>query len=65
MGDVVGEIAEKGKISPGIYVPLLILALCCIGLGLLYLPEFRGVVLKPAALALQEGSEYTKLVLGL
>lgn len=65
LGEVVGEIADKGKISPGIYVPLLILAICCIGLGLLYLPEIRGIVLKPAALALQEGSEYTQLVLGL
>jgi multicomponent Na+:H+ antiporter subunit D len=65
MGDVIGELTDNGKLSPGIYIPLLILALCCIGLGLLYLPEFRGVVLKPAAMALQEGSEYTKLVLGL
>ncbi len=59
------EISGSFKISPGLYIPLLILATCCIGLGLLYLPEFREVVLKPAALALQEGSAYTKLVLGI
>lgn len=65
LGSPTDEAELSGSISPGLYIPLVILAICCIGLGLLYLPEFRGVVLKPAALALQEGSEYTKLVLGL
>ncbi|MCF7891259.1 NADH/ubiquinone/plastoquinone (complex I) [Candidatus Bipolaricaulota bacterium] len=65
MGKSTGNVSESVKTSAGLYIPLLILAICCIGLGLLYLPEIRGIVLKPAALALQEGSEYTKLVLGL
>lgn len=65
MGQAADGVGERGKISPGLYVPLLILAVFCIGLGLLLLPEFRDVVLNPAAMALQQGSEYTKLVLGL
>jgi len=64
-----GEVAERTSrskdLSPGLYLPLIILAICCIGLGLLYLPAFRELVLEPAALALQQSSEYTKLVLGL
>lgn len=65
LGEVTETARLRGGISPALYLPLVILAICCVGLGLLYLPEFRGIVLKPAALALQEGSEYTKLVLGL
>ncbi|MFP4136360.1 MAG: complex I subunit 5 family protein [Candidatus Acetothermia bacterium] len=65
LGEITDEAGLSGTISPGLYIPLVILAICCVGLGLLYLPEIRGMVLKPAATALQEGTRYTELVLGL
>lgn len=65
LGEITDDVGLSGTISPGLYIPLVILAICCVGLGLLYLPEIRGIVLKPAAMALQEGAEYTELVLGL
>ncbi|MFW6071843.1 MAG: complex I subunit 5 family protein, partial [Candidatus Bipolaricaulota bacterium] len=65
LGEITDEAGLSGTISPGLYIPLVILAICCVGLGLLYLPEIRGIVLKPAATALQEGTRYTELVLGL
>lgn len=59
------EFAKKIKEVPvGMYLPVAVLALMCVGLGLIYWPPFREVVLEPATTALRESAVYAKLVLG-
>jgi formate hydrogenlyase subunit 3/multisubunit Na+/H+ antiporter MnhD subunit len=45
------------------YVPMIILAIVCVGFGLLY-PVLGSRILEPARDALLNGAEYVKLVLG-
>ncbi len=56
--------AEKAQEVPALmYVPLIILAIVCVGFGLLY-PVWGSRILEPARDALLNGAEYIKLVLG-
>jgi multicomponent Na+:H+ antiporter subunit D len=60
----VGSAVEKAREVPAVmYVPLIILAIVCVGFGLLY-PVFGASILEPARDALLNGAEYVKLVLG-
>jgi multicomponent Na+:H+ antiporter subunit D len=62
-GDV-GRSVEKAREVPAVmYVPLIVLAVVCIGFGLLY-PVVGYRILEPARDALLNGAEYIKLVLG-
>jgi len=55
---------EKAREVPAVmYVPLVILAVVCVGFGLLY-PVVGYRILEPARDALLNGAEYIKLVLG-
>jgi multicomponent Na+:H+ antiporter subunit D len=62
-GDV-GPAVERAREVPAVmYVPLILLAIVCVGFGLLY-PVFGDSILEPARDALLNGAEYIKLVLG-
>ncbi|MBD3368004.1 MAG: NADH/ubiquinone/plastoquinone (complex I) [Candidatus Eisenbacteria bacterium] len=55
---------EKAREVPAVmYVPLVVLAVVCVGFGLLY-PVVGYRILEPARDALLNGAEYIKLVLG-
>lgn len=55
---------EKAREVPAVmYVPLVVLAVVCVGFGLLY-PVIGYRILEPARDALLNGAEYIKLVLG-
>jgi formate hydrogenlyase subunit 3/multisubunit Na+/H+ antiporter MnhD subunit len=55
---------DKAREVPAImYVPLIILAIVCVGFGLLY-PIIGDRILDPARDVLIYSSEYVKLVLG-
>ena len=59
-----GTAVEKALgVSAAMYVPLIILAIVCVGFGLLY-PVFGDSILEPARDALLNSAEYIKLVLG-
>jgi multicomponent Na+:H+ antiporter subunit D len=56
--------AESAREVPALmYLPLIILAIVCVGFGLLY-PVWGSGILEPARDALLNGAEYIKLVLG-
>ncbi len=62
-GDM-GKAVEKAREVPAVmYVPLVVLAVVCVGFGLLY-PVLGDRILEPARDALMNGAEYIKLVLG-
>jgi multicomponent Na+:H+ antiporter subunit D len=59
-----GKSVEKAKEAPAaICVSLVLLAIACVGLGLLY-PVIGGSLLEPARDALMDGAAYIKVVLG-
>ncbi len=62
-GPVRGPAETAREVSPLMYVPLIILAVVCVGFGLLY-PVWGSRILEPARDALLNGAEYVKLVLG-
>jgi multicomponent Na+:H+ antiporter subunit D len=62
-GDVGTAVAKAREVPAAMYVPLIILAVVCVGFGLLY-PVFGDRILEPARDALLNGAEYIKLVLG-
>jgi multicomponent Na+:H+ antiporter subunit D len=62
-GPVRGYAENAHEVSAVMYVPLVILALVCVGFGLLY-PVWGNQILEPARDALLNGAEYIKLVLG-
>ena len=63
-GSVRGCVEKASEVPALMYVPLIILAIVCVGFGLL-LPGRRGDrILEPARDALLNGAEYIKLVLG-
>ena len=60
----VSNLVEKAREVPALmYVPLILLAIACVGMGLLY-PVVGPRVLEPARDALMNGAEYIQLVLG-
>ena len=60
----VTKLVEKAREVPALmYVPLIILAIVCVGFGLLY-PVIGARILEPARDALMNGTEYIQLVLG-
>jgi multicomponent Na+:H+ antiporter subunit D len=60
----VSKLVEKAKEVPALmYVPLILLAIACVGFGLLY-PMVGVYILEPARDALMNGAEYIQLVLG-
>jgi multicomponent Na+:H+ antiporter subunit D len=60
----VSKLVSKAKEVPALmYVPLIILAIICVGFGLLY-PVIGSRILEPARDALMNGTEYIQLVLG-
>ena len=62
-GSVRGAVEKAKEVPAAMYIPLIILAVVCIGFGLLY-PVFGYRILEPARDALLNGAEYVKLVLG-
>jgi multicomponent Na+:H+ antiporter subunit D len=62
-GPVRGPAERAREVSAFMYVPLIILAIVCVGFGLLY-PVWGSSILEPARDALLNGAEYVKLVLG-
>jgi formate hydrogenlyase subunit 3/multisubunit Na+/H+ antiporter MnhD subunit len=62
-GPVRGPAESAREVSPLMYVPMIILAIVCVGFGLLY-PVLGSRILEPARDALLNGAEYVKLVLG-
>ena len=62
-GPVRGYAEKAHEVSAVMYVPLIILAIVCVGFGLLY-PVWGNQILEPARDALLNGAEYIKLVLG-
>ena len=62
-GPVRGCAENAHEVSAAMYVPLIILAIVCVGFGLLY-PVWGNQILEPARDALLNGAEYIKLVLG-
>ena len=62
-GPVRGPAEGAREVSPLMYVPLIILAVVCVGFGLAY-PVWGDQILEPARDALLNGAEYIKLVLG-
>ncbi len=60
----VSKLVEKAREVPALmYVPLILLAIACVGFGLLY-PVVGVYILEPARDALMNGAEYIQLVLG-
>jgi len=60
----VTKLVEKAREVPALmYVPLIILAIVCVGFGLLY-PVIGARILEPARDALMNGTQYIQLVLG-
>lgn len=60
----VSKLVEKAREVPALmYVPLILLAIACVGMGLLY-PVVGPRVLEPARDALMNSAEYIQLVLG-
>ena len=45
-------------------VSMIILALLCVGLGILLIPGLKSIVLDPAVEVLKNGTQYADLVLG-
>jgi multicomponent Na+:H+ antiporter subunit D len=62
-GPVRGPAEHAKEVSAAMYVPLVILAIICVGFGLLY-PVWGSRIIEPARDALLNGAEYIKLVLG-
>jgi len=62
-GPVRGPAESAKEVSLVMYVPMIILAIVCVGFGLLY-PVLGSRILEPARDALLNGAEYVKLVLG-
>ncbi len=62
-GAVRGAVEKAREVPAVMYVPLIILAVVCVGFGLLY-PVVGARILEPATDALLNGAEYIKLVLG-
>ncbi len=62
-GTVRGAVENAREVPALMYVPLIILAIFCVGFGLLY-PVLGYRILEPARDALLNGAEYIKLVLG-
>jgi multicomponent Na+:H+ antiporter subunit D len=62
-GPVRGRAETAHEVSATMYVPLIILAIVCVGFGLLY-PVWGSRILEPARDAVLNGAEYIKLVLG-
>lgn len=62
-GEVGAAVSKAREVPAAMYVPLIILAVVCVGFGLLY-PVFGDSILEPARDALLNGAEYIKLVLG-
>jgi len=62
-GPVRGRAESAKEVPAAMYVPLIILAIVCVGFGLLY-PVWGSRILEPARDALLNGAEYVKLVLG-
>jgi multicomponent Na+:H+ antiporter subunit D len=62
-GDVGVAVQKAREVPATMYVPLIVLAIVCVGFGLLY-PVFGDSILEPARDALLNGAEYIKLVLG-
>ncbi|MCK4410536.1 MAG: hypothetical protein KAW67_10635, partial [Candidatus Eisenbacteria sp.] len=62
-GPVRGPAERAKEVPAAMYVPLIILAIVCVGFGLLY-PVWGSRILEPARDALLNGAEYVKLVLG-
>ncbi len=62
-GPVRGPAENAREVSATMYVPLIILAIFCVGFGLLY-PVWGSRIIEPARDALLNGAEYIKLVLG-
>jgi multicomponent Na+:H+ antiporter subunit D len=62
-GSVRGAVEKAREVPAVMYVPLIILAIVCVGFGLLY-PVIGNRILEPARDALLNGAEYIKLVLG-
>jgi multicomponent Na+:H+ antiporter subunit D len=62
-GDVGAADVKAREVPAAMYVPLIVLAIVCVGFGLLY-PVFGDRILEPARDALLNGAEYIKLVLG-
>jgi len=62
-GEVKGAVEKAREVPAVMYVPLVILAVVCVGFGLLY-PVIGYRILEPARDALLNGAEYIKLVLG-
>ncbi len=62
-GSVTKLVAKAREVPALMYVPLIILAIVCVGFGLLY-PIIGSRILEPARDALMNGTEYIQLVLG-
>jgi multicomponent Na+:H+ antiporter subunit D len=62
-GPVRGPAEGAREVPAAMYVPLIVLAIVCVGFGLLY-PVWGSRILEPARDALLNGAEYIKLVLG-
>ncbi|MBL7130986.1 MAG: monovalent cation/H+ antiporter subunit D family protein [Candidatus Omnitrophica bacterium] len=65
---IFGELSLRLKtikeVPVSMCISMVVLAVFCIGLGALIVPGIREVVLSPAVEVLQNGVEYTKIVLG-
>lgn len=61
-----GEVAASAKEVPStMKLSMVALSILCVGMGLLWIPQVRNMVLWPAAKVLQEGLSYTSSVLGM
>ena len=60
-GEIRGAVERAREVPAAMYVPLIILAIVCVGFGLLY-PVFGQQILEPAKDALMNASEYIDLV---
>jgi len=62
-GAVRGAVEKAKEVPAVMYVPLILLAIVCVGFGLLY-PVVGSRLLEPARDALMDGAAYIKVVLG-
>jgi formate hydrogenlyase subunit 3/multisubunit Na+/H+ antiporter MnhD subunit len=62
-GAVRGAVEKAKEVPALMYIPLILLAMVCVGFGLLY-PVVGNRLLEPARDALMDGAAYIKVVLG-
>lgn len=62
-GDLPESLKDIKEIPALMGVPMVVLALLCIGMGLLLLPDIKETFLSPAVSVLTEGTKYVEMVL--